>query len=227
MVAENDETGGEFTSAGDLAGMRKDYRSEHDLDETWAADGWEPLLRRWLHDAVAASVVEPNAMVLATIGADGYPATRTVLCKGVFPEGIVFYTNYESDKARQLIATPRASATFAWPLIGRQITLRGDVTKVTPEQTLRYWETRPRGSQLGAWASQQSRPIASRADLDRRLDEVVARFGEDDVPVPPHWGGFLLAPHSVEFWQGRANRMHNRIRLTAVGDRWTAVRLQP
>ncbi|HEY5855316.1 MAG TPA: pyridoxamine 5'-phosphate oxidase [Aldersonia sp.] len=208
--------------------MRKDYRGEHDLDETWAADGWEPLLRRWLHDAVAASVVEPNAMVLATIGSDGYPATRTVLCKGVFDDGIVFYTNYESDKGRQVIAIPRASATFAWPLIGRQITLRGDVSKVSPEQTLRYWETRPRGSQLGAWASQQSRPIASRADLDHQLDEAVARFGDAGIPVPPHWGGFLLAPYSVEFWQGRANRMHNRIRLTTGGDgAWTAVRLQP
>ncbi|MCX5045678.1 pyridoxamine 5'-phosphate oxidase [Aldersonia sp. NBC_00410] len=208
--------------------MRKDYRGVHDLDESWLVDGWESLLRRWMHDAVAASVVEPNAMVLGTVDERGWPATRTVLCKGVTEEGITFYTNYDSDKARQLAATPHASATFTWPLIGRQVTLRGVVRKVSVEQTAEYWGTRPRGSQLGAWASQQSRPAGGRDDLERALAQVSARFGDGPVPVPPNWGGYLLRPGSVEFWQGRANRMHNRIRTTmdATG-RWSAVRLQP
>jgi pyridoxamine 5'-phosphate oxidase len=208
--------------------MRKDYRGMHDLDESWLADGWEPLLRRWMHDAVAASVVEPNAMVLATVDEQGLPASRTVLCKGVTDAGIVFYTNYSSEKARHLATNPHASATFAWPLIGRQVTLRGDVSKVSAEQTARYWETRPRGSQLGAWASQQSRPAGTRDDLEDALAEVARRFDAGPVPVPQDWGGYLLSPFSVEFWQGRANRMHNRIRTTRdAGGRWTTARLQP
>lgn len=222
-----------------LAGMRVNYGAADkprpssddapvELDESLLVDGWEPLLRRWLADAVAASVVEPNAMVLATLDELGRPATRTVLCKGLSPAGIVFYTNYGSDKGRQLVATPFASATFAWPLIARQVTLRGAVAKVDRGVTEAYWRSRPRGSQLGAWASEQSRPIASRADLDRQLVEVTARFaGTEQIPSPPNWGGFELAPAVVEFWQGRQNRLHNRIRLTRDGDGWSAVRLQP
>jgi pyridoxamine 5'-phosphate oxidase len=227
-VQDEDQPAAEFTAPPDLAGMRIDYRGIHDLDETWLVDGWDALLRRWMHDAVAASVAEPNAMVLATVDEQGLPATRTVLCKGVSGDGIVFYTNYESDKARQLAATPFGSATFTWPVIGRQVTLRGAVARVAAEQTEAYWRTRPRGSQLGAWASQQSRPIADREDLLRALADTAARFGDGAIPPPPHWGGFRLGPTSVEFWQGRANRMHNRIRVTRdAAGQWSAVRLQP
>ena len=211
----------------DLAAMRVNYGGDRDLDETWLDDGWEPLLRSWLAEAVAAAVFEPNAMVLATVDPAGWPATRTVLCKGMSDQGVVFYTNHGSDKARHLAVTPYASATFAWPLIGRQVTLRGTVGQVDRETTQRYWQSRPRGSQLGAWASDQSRPIGSRADLDRALADVSARF-PGEIPVPDDWGGFLLAPRIVEFWQGRENRLHNRIRLTADADRrWIAERLQP
>ncbi|NMN96468.1 pyridoxamine 5'-phosphate oxidase [Antrihabitans stalactiti] len=207
--------------------MRVNYGGDRDLDETWLDDGWEPLLRSWLAEAVAAAVYEPNAMVLATVDPAGWPATRTVLCKGMSDQGVVFYTNHGSDKARHLAVTPYASATFAWPLIGRQVTLRGTVSHVDRETTQRYWRSRPRGSQLGAWASDQSRPIGSRADLDRALAEVSARF-PGEIPVPDDWGGFLLAPRVVEFWQGRENRLHNRVRLTADADRgWIAERLQP
>ena len=199
--------------------MRVEYGSVEkdgspDLDADWLADGWVALLRKWLGDAEQAGVAEPNAMVIGTVDADGRPVTRSVLCKSVDETGISFYTNYDSAKGEQLAATPYASVTFPWYLLGRQVHLRGPVTKVPAEQTADYWSKRPRGSQLGAWASHQSQPIASRAALLAQLDEVTARFADrDEVPVPPNWGGYLIAPEVVEFWQGRENRVHNRIRL--------------
>ncbi len=208
--------------------MRVEYGSAEkdgspDLDADWLADGWVALLRRWIEDAERSGVAEPNAMVLATV-ADGRPASRTVLCKSVDEAGITFFTNYGSAKGADLAATPYGSVTFPWYQLGRQVHLRGAVSKVTPEVTEDYWSKRPRGSQLGAWASHQSRPIASRAALLDQLAEVTTRFADSDqVPVPPGWGGYLLAPESVEFWQGRENRLHNRIRVT--GGR--VERLQP
>jgi pyridoxamine 5'-phosphate oxidase len=172
-------------------------------------------LRAWLSDAGAAGLAEPNAMVVATVDQRGRPVTRTVLCKSVDESGISFYTNYDSAKGEQLAATAYASATFPWYGLGRQVHLRGPVTKVSAEATADYWSKRPRGSQLGAWASHQSQPIASRRALLDQLDEVTARFDDQEtVPVPPHWGGYLIAPEVVEFWQGRENRVHNRIRVT-------------
>lgn len=208
--------------------MRVEYGSAEkdgspDLDADWLADGWVALLRKWIEDAERSGVAEPNAMVLATV-ADGRPASRTVLCKSVDEAGITFFTNYDSAKGADLAATPYGSVTFPWYQLGRQVHLRGAVSKVTPEVTEDYWSKRPRGSQLGAWASHQSRPIASRAALLDQLAEVTARFADSEpVPVPPGWGGYLLAPESVEFWQGRENRLHNRIRVT--GGR--VERLQP
>ncbi len=208
--------------------MRVEYGSvekdgSSDLDADWLADGWLALLHKWIHDAEAAGVAEPNAMVLATV-TDGRPVTRTVLCKSVEADGVTFYTNYESAKGAELAATPYASVTFPWYALGRQVHVRGPVTKVSPAETAEYWARRPRGSQLGAWASEQSMPISSRVDLLARLDEVTERFaGEEQVPVPPHWGGYRMAPDVVEFWQGRENRIHNRIRI--IGD--SVERLQP
>lgn len=203
--------------------MRVEYGSVEkdgsaDLDVDWLGPdpvrGWVALLESWLLEAREAGVAEPNAMVIGTIGAEGRPVTRTVLCKSVAEAGITFYTNYESDKGRQLLANPYASATFPWYQLGRQVHVRGPVTKVSAEDTAEYWSTRPRGSQLGAWASAQSRPIASREALTGRLAEVTERFaGSGEVPVPPHWGGYLISPEVVEFWQGRENRLHNRIRI--------------
>ncbi|MCM6773041.1 pyridoxamine 5'-phosphate oxidase [Nocardia sp. CDC159] len=198
--------------------MRAEYGGDPDLDESWLVDGWEPVLRNWIEQATRAGIAEPNAMVLATVeptDAGPRPASRTVLCKGLSPEGVTFYTNYGSAKGRQLAAVPYASITFAWPALGRQVNLRGPVGSVSPEATSVYWRSRPRNSQLGAWASQQSQPIASRADLDRALAEVTARFADvDQIPVPANWGGFILRPETVEFWQGRRSRLHNRIRVT-------------
>ena len=185
-----------------------------DLDTDWLDVGWVALLGSWMAEAEQAGVAEPNAMVVGTVDAGGRPVTRTVLCKSVDESGISFFTNYDSDKGEQLAANPYASATFPWYLLGRQVHVRGPVTKVAPEATAEYWAHRPRGSQLGAWASSQSTPIASRAALLRRLAEVTERFADvDDIPVPPHWGGYLIAAEVVEFWQGRENRLHNRIRV--------------
>jgi pyridoxamine 5'-phosphate oxidase len=199
--------------------MRAEYGSVEkdgspDLDTDWLADGWVALLRKWLTDAEEAGVAEPNAMVVATVDERGSPETRSVLCKSVDESGITFFTNYDSAKGHQLAATPYASATFPWFLLGRQVHVRGLVTKVSAEQTAAYWSKRPRGSQLGAWASRQSQPISSRAALLAQLDEVTARFADlDEVPVPPNWGGYVISPEVVEFWQGREDRVHNRIRV--------------
>ena len=208
--------------------MRVEYGSEKDgcgdLDVDWLADGWVVLLRRWIGDAERAGLAEPNAMVLATVDLLGRPTSRSVLCKGVDETGITFFSNYDSDKGAELAEAPFASVTFPWYDLGRQVHIRGPVTKVAPEVTADYWSKRPRGSQLGAWASHQSRPIASRAALLDQLAQVSERFAaEETVPVPPNWGGYLVAPELVEFWQGRENRLHNRIRV--IGGR--VERLQP
>lgn len=211
-----------------LAGMRVEYGSVEkdgspDLDADWLAAGWLELFRKWIAEAERAGLAEPNAFVLATV-ADGRPVSRSVLCKSADETGITFFTNYDSAKGDALAATPYASATFPWYRLGRQFHIRGMVTKVDPQVTEDYWAKRPRGSQLGAWASRQSRPIASRPALLAQLAEVSARFADSErVPVPPNWGGYLIAPEVVEFWQGRENRVHNRIRL--IGDR--VERLQP
>ncbi len=208
--------------------MRVEYGSvekdgSSDLDVDWLDDGWLLLLHKWIEDAEAAGIVEPNAMVLATVE-NGRPNTRTVLCKSVEADGVTFYTNYDSAKGADLARTPYASVTFPWYALGRQVHVRGPVSKVSPEETAQYWARRPRGSQLGAWASEQSRAIGSRAELTASLTAVTDRFaGHDEVPVPPHWGGYRIGPEVIEFWQGRENRIHNRIRVT--GDR--IERLQP
>jgi pyridoxamine 5'-phosphate oxidase len=201
--------------------MRVEYGSAEkdgspDLDVGWLSDGWIVLLRKWLADAERAGISEPNAMVVGTVDEAGRPVTRTVLCKSVDETGITFFTNYDSAKGEQLAATPYASATFPWFALGRQVHVRGAVTRVSGEATEDYWSKRPRGSQLGAWASHQSKPIASRAALLEQLVDVTQRFADlDVVPVPPNWGGYLIAPEVVEFWQGRENRVHNRVRVTS------------
>ena len=214
-----------------LAGMRVEYGSverdgSSDLDVDWLVDGWLSLLHNWIDEAEQSGVAEPNAMVLGTVE-DGRPVTRSVLCKSVDDHGVTFYTNYDSAKGADLAATPYASVTFPWYSLGRQVHIRGAVTKVSPEETARYWARRPRGSQLGAWASEQSRPIGSRAELLARLTDVTERFaGDEQVPVPPHWGGYRMTVEVIEFWQGRENRIHNRIRVqTSEADR--VERLQP
>jgi pyridoxamine 5'-phosphate oxidase len=215
------------STALELPKMRVSYE-EGTLGEGELAATWHEQLQQWLDDAIHASAPEANAMVLATANADGLPASRTVLCKGLDARGVVFFTNYTSAKSHDLDATRYASATFPWYTLHRQATVRGVVEKVSPAETATYWASRPRGSQLGAWASPQSIVVSGRPALENALANVQRRFAEaDEVPVPPHWGGWRIQPETVEFWQGRRDRMHDRLRFTQRGGNWKVERLGP
>ncbi|MGQ0577134.1 MAG: pyridoxamine 5'-phosphate oxidase [Pseudonocardia sp.] len=208
--------------------MRVQYATDaFDVDDL--ARTWHEQLAAWLTDADAAGIPEANAMVLATAGLDGRPSSRTVLCKGIDARGVVLFTNYTSAKSRDLRATRYASATFPWYPLHRQAHVRGTVGPVEQEETRAYWRSRPRGSQLGAWASAQSAVVADRRALDDALAAVTRRFDGAEVPVPPHWGGWRIVPDQVEFWQGRADRMHDRLRFDVdEHDRtWRVRRLAP
>jgi pyridoxamine 5'-phosphate oxidase len=212
----------------ELARMRVAYPASA-LNEADLAGTWYEQFAGWLDDAIAAGLPEPNAMVLATAGADGLPSSRTVLAKGLDPQGVVFYTNFTSAKMHDLKVTSFAAATFPWIALHRQVHLRGPIERFTPEESTGYWKTRPRDAQLGAWASAQSSVVPDRRVLDAALEYATARFADaDQVPLPPHWGGVRIRPVSVEFWQGRANRMHDRLRyhVTDAGN-WAVERLAP
>jgi len=211
----------------DPAGTRRGYQRGQ-LDENVVARTWLDQLRRWFTDATAEpSVVEMTAMQLATVDTAGRPSVRTVLVKGLDERGVVFYTNYESAKARDLDARPSAAAVLVWLPLERQVRLSGPVTRVERAETEAYFAARPRGSQLGAWASPQSRVVPSRAALEDAVREIEERFAGGEVPAPPNWGGYRLAPDVVEFWQGRADRLHDRIRYRLDGDAWVIERLAP
>jgi len=210
-----------------LAALRREY-GDHGLDvPDLAADPTE-MFRRWFDDTVAAGVHEPNAMVVTTVSAVGRPTARMVLLKGVDERGFVFYTNYESRKGHDLEANPAVSLLFPWHDLQRQVRVEGIATRVSQEESEAYFSSRPRGSQLGAWASPQSREVSSRAELDEHYAGVEQRFAEaDEVPLPPEWGGYLVRPEAVEFWQGRKGRMHDRLVYRREESRWTVVRLAP
>lgn len=184
--------------------------------------------RRWHFDALESGLIEPNAMSLATVDARGVPDARIVLVRGADERGLTFYTNYTSAKSRQLDANPVAAATFGWLELHRQVRVRGAVVRVDDAESDAYFDTRPRGSQIGAWASPQSQPIGGRSDLDVLVAEQMARFGDDEpVPRPPHWGGWRLVPDEWEFWQGRASRLHDRVHYRLADDTWHRTRLAP
>jgi pyridoxamine 5'-phosphate oxidase len=212
-----------------LAAMRVDYDTKGfdvgDLERTW-----HEQFAHWFSDAVAAGVTEPNAMVLATAGTDGRPSSRTVLCKAMDERGFAFYTNYTSAKSHDLRATRYAAATFPWYAMQRQVNVRGTVEMVSPEETQAYWASRPRGAQLGAWASAQSVAVRDRRVLDDALATITHRFeGQDTVPQPSHWIGWRIVPDQVEFWQGRGDRLHDRLRfeLNRLDRTWSVRRLAP
>ncbi|MGH3885295.1 MAG: pyridoxamine 5'-phosphate oxidase [Pseudonocardiaceae bacterium] len=214
--------------AADLARMRVDYPAG-ELAEADLARTWYEQLARWLDDARSAGLAEPNAMVLATADAGGLPSSRTVLAKALDSRGVVFYTNLTSRKMHDINATGFAAATFPWIALHRQVHLRGPIELITPSECTAYWQTRPRGAQLGAWASAQSTVVPGRRALDDALEQVAARFADaEQVPLPAHWGGVRIRPVSVEFWQGRPNRMHDRLRYQIDDDgQWTVARLAP
>jgi len=209
----------------DLAAMRQAYRSAG-LREEDLAPGWTAQFARWLAEAIAAQLPEPNAMVLATAATDGRPSARTVLLKGYDEAGLVFYTNYDSRKGRELTANPRASAVFPWIALSRQVVLTGDVVQVSREQSAAYFHSRPRGSQLGASASPQSQVIGGRRDLDLAWERAEAAC-PDEIPLPERWGGFRLTPEGVEFWQGQTDRLHDRLRYRRTDAGWIVERLAP
>jgi pyridoxamine 5'-phosphate oxidase len=182
---------------------------------------------RWWNLVLALDRNDPNAVVLATATPDGKPSARVVLMKGVVDSGFVFYTNYDGRKGRELIANPRAALCFHWDELGKQIRVEGSVTKVSRRESAAYFRSRPRGSQVGAWASPQSSVIPDRSVLERRVEEIEAEFQGREVDLPPHWGGFRIEPETVEFWQSRKSRLHDRLRYRRVGQKWTIERLAP
>jgi pyridoxamine 5'-phosphate oxidase len=181
----------------------------------------------WYDEAVGAGLAEPNAMTLATVDDDGVPDGRQLLVREADERGLSFFTNYGSIKSRQLEAHPHAAIVFAWLELHRQVRIRGSIERLPDADSDAYFATRPRDSQIGAWASAQSEPLASRAELEAKVAAMTERFAGGDVPRPPFWGGWRLVPVSFEFWQGRPNRLHDRIRYDRAGDSWTIYRLSP
>ena len=206
-----------------LAGLRRDYRGEPLLD---VADDPLAEFTAWFADAVDAGLPDPNAMILATCSAGGRPSARTVLLKGFDEKGFTFFTNYESRKGRDLAENPRACLLFPWHPLRRQIRVEGRAVRLSREESAAYYRTRPYGSRIAAWASRQSAVVRSREELDARYAELAERWPQDP-PVPDHWGGFLVVPSELEFWQGRDNRMHDRFRYRRSKDGWTIDRLAP
>jgi pyridoxamine 5'-phosphate oxidase len=195
-------------------------------DGGFAADPLDQF-RTWMDDAVRAGAKEPTAMALATAGADGTPDARMVLLNTLDERGFVFFTNVESTKAAQLGERPRAALAFWWYETWRQVRVRGLIERVDEASAAAYFATRPREAQVGAWASRQSRPIASRAELDEEVRRIDERFAGAEVPKPPYWGGYRVVPDEVEFWQGRTGRLHDRLLYRREGGAWTRTRLQP
>lgn len=187
------------------------------------------LFRHWWHEAIEAEIEEANAMTLATANGKGQPSARIVLLKGLHPEGFEFFTNYESDKAKEMAENPRVALLFFWKEMERQVRIEGRVEKVSKERSEKYFQSRPRGSQIGAWTSPQSRIIPDRSVLEASAKEVEEKYADiDPLPVPDHWGGYIVRPQIIEFWQGRADRLHDRFRYALQHDgRWAINRLAP
>lgn len=210
----------------DIAALRQEYMRAGLSEADAAADPFQ-LFERWLQDAVDAGLPLPNAMTLATVTAAGAPSARVVLLKGVEARSFVFYTNYTSRKGRELAARPQASLVFLWAPLERQVRIEGSVEKMPPGASDQYWRSRPLGARHSAWASAQSDPVADRATLEHALAAARAQYG-DDPPRPPHWGGYRVTPQAIEFWQGRADRLHDRLLYQrAQGERWRIERLAP
>ncbi len=209
-----------------IAELRKEYRlaalGEQDVDA-------DPIVQfqRWFHEAQETKVIEPNAMTLATCTPDAYPSARMVLLKGVDARGFVFFTDYRSRKGTELTDNPHAALVFWWHELERQVRIVGAVQRITREESVEYFTSRPYGARVGAWVSHQSTVIPDRESLDARVEEMMERFRSGEVPLPDHWGGFRVLPEEVEFWQGRESRLHDRIAYVRESGRWARRRLSP
>lgn len=196
--------------------------SEHEVDPDPFAQ-----FARWYDEARAAAGDDADAMIVATATPDGAPSARVVLLRGVDARGLCFYTNYESRKGRELAANPRAAVVLHWPALHRQVRVTGDVGRLDESESVEYWCNRPRPSQLSAWASRQSEPVASRDALEAEVARLESRYGDDDIPLPPFWGGYRVEPDEFEFWQHRDDRLHDRVRYRRAPDGWVRDRLAP
>lgn len=209
-----------------LAELRKEYSLAGLNEKDLARDPFRQF-EKWFQEAEAAKLLEPNAMTLCTATPDGKPSARTVLLKAVDGRGFVFFSNYASRKARELDANPNATLVFPWLALERQVIVEGTVIKVPREESEAYFHSRPRASQLGAWVSQQSAVISGRSVLEESMKLLEQKYAGREVPLPPHWGGWRLAPETVEFWQGRRSRLHDRLRYRRAADGWAVERLAP
>lgn len=208
-----------------------DYRKSYEAFALEEGEGMNQpwtLFEQWFKDEEEANPEgEPNAMTLTTLGQDGFPKGRVVLLKSFDENGFVFFTNYLSEKGQAISAYPQVGLSFFWPATQRQVIVKGKAVKVEQEESTAYFRSRPRGSQLGAWASDQSQTVPSRAYLDNRLAELERTYADTEIPRPAHWGGYRVKVHSIEFWQGRQNRLHDRLRFTWENPNWIRERLAP
>jgi len=205
----------------EIADIRKDYKLAS-LEEADVASNPIDQFTRWWNEAVASQIDEVNAMTLATVNAAGVPAARIVLLKGYNPNGFIFFTNYESDKGKNLAQNPNAAIVFFWKELERQIRIEGTVQKVSAEESDRYFNSRPASSRIGAWASPQSAVIENRLVIEQNVERYSSIFANDSIERPDHWGGYIVKPRSIEFWQGRSSRLHDRIRYTIEASAYNA-----
>ena len=210
----------------DIASIRRDYQMAS-LDEAASAAHPMDQFTHWWEEATTSNIDEVNAFVLSTVDANRAPASRVVLLKGYTPEGFIFFTNYDSDKGKEIAANPNVAMNFFWKELERQVRITGTIKKISSEESAEYFHSRPLGSQVGAWASPQSQVIPNRDFLEKNFADNTDKYKEGIVPLPPHWGGYIVHPMQVEFWQGRSSRLHDRIRYSFENHQWTKVRLAP
>jgi pyridoxamine 5'-phosphate oxidase len=210
----------------DLASIRREYALE-ELSEDSVSEDPVAQFGLWMEEAIGSQVMEPTAMTLSTVSVDGQTTARVVLLKGYDANGFVFFTNYLSKKATDISEEPRVSLHFLWRELERQVGITGTAAKVDRRESEEYFATRPRASQIGAWASEQSKPVGSRKELEDRVVALDAEYADREIPCPPDWGGYLVEPVTLEFWQGRRSRLHDRLRYDRCGERWAITRLSP